>query len=725
VPRLENLEDRTLPSTLTVLNNHDSGPGSLRAAVTSAASGDTIQFSSSLQGQTITLTSGELAITRNLDIEGPGATNLSISGNSASRIFDIAGGTTVRLAGLTITQGRADHGGAILDEAGANVTLSQVTLSNNQATGLGGGGLFNDRGASLTVTGSSLTNNTATTALAFDPTTGGAGGGAIFNNFGARLSVTGSNLSGNQAITTEGFDAIGGAIYNLGGTATITDSTLAQNQASGGGSFSFIGGSVGGAVENSLGATLVVNHCSFTGNQVITADSTVLDAYFATGGAIDDDASSSADINNSSFTANNAIGGSGGQEGGGGALCNFDFSVGSTLDVTASTFTANQAIGGPGGGAGVGGAIDNGSTGTFRGDAFIGNRALGGNDGVVTDSSPVRGTGGGGAVFADTGPLSVDQCTFTGNQAIGGNRGSVSHGMSTFYSLDNGLGGGVAILGINLVLRRSTFADNLALGGSHSDARTRVQGVVGMGEGGGAAFTGVSTVSDSTFVHNQARGGNDNTGGSGVLEIGGGNGGAIANTAVQVAGVTLNATNLTLSQNEAIGGTGNSGGILTGDGLGGGLENDGGATATISNSTIANNQAIGGQGVAGGKGGDGLGGGIANILGSMLTVSNSTLDYNGAIGGNGGVGGNGLGGGIYNDGSTAFGVSSLTVTGSAITDNQAQGGQGDAPGDAGQGIGGGVYLAAGGIACEDALTVIAHNHASTSNDDVFGVLGIC
>jgi hypothetical protein len=134
---------------------------------------------------------------------------------------------------------------------------------------------------------------------------------------------------------------------------------------------------------------------------------------------------------------------------------------------------------------------------------------------------------------------------------------------------------------------------------------------------------------------------------------------------------------------------------------------------------------VGGQGVAGGKGGNGLGGGIANLLGSMLTVGNSTLDYNGAIGGNGGVGGNGLGGGIYNDGSTASGVSSLTVTGSTITDNQAQGGQGGAPGKAGQGIGGGVYLAAGGSACEDVLTVIAHNHASTSNDDVFGVLGIC
>src|SRR5579872_6472508 len=69
VPRLEGLEDRNLPSTLTVLNNLDSGPGSLRAEIAAAHSGDTIQFASTLKGQTITLTSGELAITKNLNIE--------------------------------------------------------------------------------------------------------------------------------------------------------------------------------------------------------------------------------------------------------------------------------------------------------------------------------------------------------------------------------------------------------------------------------------------------------------------------------------------------------------------------------------------------------------------------------------------------------------------------------------------------------------------------------
>jgi hypothetical protein len=113
-----------------------------------------------------------------------------------------------------------------------------------------------------------------------------------------------------------------------------------------------------------------------------------------------------------------------------------------------------------------------------------------------------------------------------------------------------------------------------------------------------------------------------------------------------------------------------------------------------------------------------------------LTLSSCTADHNQAVGGegeNGGNGGNGLGGGLYNDGSTAFGVSSLTVTGSTITHNQAVGGEGDDGGSAGQGVGGGAYLAAGGSACFDAFTTahVKRNHASTSNDDLFGVFAIC
>src|SRR5258708_6353258 len=78
----------------TVTNSADSGPGSLRAAIASAAPGETIDFS--VRG-TITLTSGELVINRDLTIAGPGPANLAVQrstagGTPAFRIFNIQGG---------------------------------------------------------------------------------------------------------------------------------------------------------------------------------------------------------------------------------------------------------------------------------------------------------------------------------------------------------------------------------------------------------------------------------------------------------------------------------------------------------------------------------------------------------------------------------------------------------------------------------------------------------
>src|SRR5258706_2737160 len=94
-------------NTLTVTNVGDKNPGSLRATITNAKSGDTIVFAPTLNGKTITLTSDQLTINKSLDIEGPGPSLLAISGNDANRIFNINEGLSVTVRGLTLTHGRA------------------------------------------------------------------------------------------------------------------------------------------------------------------------------------------------------------------------------------------------------------------------------------------------------------------------------------------------------------------------------------------------------------------------------------------------------------------------------------------------------------------------------------------------------------------------------------------------------------------------------------------
>jgi hypothetical protein len=132
-------------ATFTVTNLNDSGAGSLRDAVASAnttAGADVITFQPGLTG-TILLTTGELSLYDAVDIQGPGAATITVSGNNASRIFYIYSAANapidVTISGLTVTNGSdVDGGGAIIDW-GENLTLDHVVVSNSTTDGSGGG----------------------------------------------------------------------------------------------------------------------------------------------------------------------------------------------------------------------------------------------------------------------------------------------------------------------------------------------------------------------------------------------------------------------------------------------------------------------------------------------------------------------------------------------------------------------------------------------------------
>ena len=158
---------------LTVTSSADSGgtcPGAdctLRQAILVASSGDTINFSAGIT--TITLTSTELLINKNLTITGPGANLLSIQRSAAGgtpnfRIFDIASASiNTTLSGLTIANGKSSGlGGGIYNTSTSTVNVANCTLSGNQATiGFGGGITHNSSGGTVNVTNCTFSGNAA------------------------------------------------------------------------------------------------------------------------------------------------------------------------------------------------------------------------------------------------------------------------------------------------------------------------------------------------------------------------------------------------------------------------------------------------------------------------------------------------------------------------------------------------------------------------------------
>jgi hypothetical protein len=134
-------------ATIIVSNTNDSGPGSLRQAIADASDGGAIQFDPALNGQTITLTTGELVIDKNITINGPGSDLLAVSRSQtapASRIVHIVPGRTVTIQGLTISGGSipkfdpAVVGAGIYNEQ-ATLTLDICAVAGNSSFYEGGG----------------------------------------------------------------------------------------------------------------------------------------------------------------------------------------------------------------------------------------------------------------------------------------------------------------------------------------------------------------------------------------------------------------------------------------------------------------------------------------------------------------------------------------------------------------------------------------------------------
>lgn len=217
-----------------------------------------------------TSTAGRLMI-----INSTGASNLKISGNNASRIFFVNTGGDLALNGITIMNGFALDTGGIYN-LGA-ITLINTTVTGNFATNIGGesfrgsgggiynrgtaqvisstvsrntsvnngGGIYNGGGAAiLTITNSTISDNKAL----------GVGGG--IGNISGTVTLTNSTVSGNTASHSGGID------ISLNGTAALINSTVSGNTAT-----------LYGGIFKDGDAVLTLTNSTVTGNRGTSTNS--------------------------------------------------------------------------------------------------------------------------------------------------------------------------------------------------------------------------------------------------------------------------------------------------------------------------------------------------------------------------------------------------------------------------------------------------------------------
>jgi hypothetical protein len=337
----------------------------------------------------INLTAPLPNLSSNIEINGPGASNLTIRRDSGGdyRLFTIDNGQTVTISAVTIADGAVtgDNGGGILNNGGT-VALTDCAISGNTTSG-DGGGIAND-GGSLTLINCIVTDNTANGGIL-------RGGGGIWNNNGT-LTLKNSIVSNNSA-----FEEGGGLFNNGTGTITIGDSAISNNTASRGGGMINRGDTItldnttvsdniasagfGGGIDNVFGATLMVDNSTISGNTAA-----------GSGGGIDNfGVDSTTTVNNSVVSGNIA-----GFQGGG-----IFVDIGSTTTLLNTTITGNTANNEGGGLANVGNL-------------------------TVTDSSITFNTGnnGGGGIYSFGGIADIANATISNNSAGSGSIGGVFGG---------------------------------------------------------------------------------------------------------------------------------------------------------------------------------------------------------------------------------------------------------------------------------------------------------
>ena len=660
---------------------------------------DTISFAPELSGRVLTLSGGVLSISDALTIYDTNDSPIIIDGDANQQVFSIDNSATVSISDVTIRDGSATLGGAILVNAGSQLSVSNAVLQNNFAGQ--GGAIYND-GGTVTILGATLSSNQATAA--------NGSGGAIF-------SAAGSVTLVNSSVTFNSANRAGGGIEVVDGSLSLLRTSLIRNDVSGnagtpspgnGGGIHVTGSatttvaysvvfgntaaSEGGGLWNQVGSTMTIRDSVISSNEAFGDSATEGGGgVFNNGGIVD---ISGVDTIISDNFASGASGSGGGIFNDGGEVTITDATIqanvanragggieataGSTTELINVLLTENNAGIGPdavaapgnGGGFHITGAGDASIIGGEVSDnvaAREGGGLWNGSGLMTIDGTEIFGNvasgpaadDGGGGIFNNGGPMMITGAVITDNIADGesGSGGGLLSlagdievvGTTFSFNSANRAGGGIEVIDGSLELIDSNLISNDVDG---------VAGTANPGNGGGLHVTGVSTVTLE--------------GGSVFGNLAASEGGGLWNQA----GSTLTVVDSIISSNEAFGdsategggGVFNNGGIVDisgvdtiisdnfasgASGSGGGIFNDGGEV-TITDATIQANVA------------NRAGGGIEATAGSTTELINVLLTENNAGVGADAVAAPGNGGGFH-----ITGAGDASIIGGEVSDNVA------------------------------------------------------
>ncbi len=636
---------------------------SLREAITAANAQpnvDTIRFfvpaaSGRNAGTTITLTAALPVIATSTHLVGPGAALLTLNANGSvvnpRRALALSGALTGSVTGLSVRGGVVDAGGGIAITGTADVSLTDMTIVQNEARNGSGGGLqvhntaiarllrvvidsnrvfgANQSGGGVSISAGSTVSMTGG-RVSFNTVENGAGGGVRV--FDASLTMDSVVVQGNLVVA--GASGGGGMIIEGASPAQLTRTTVLDNCAPTG---------EGGGLRLLSSASVMLANSSVSGNSALLAGGMAagnIGLLTVTGTTISDNTASTraggvflwgtSDVTfTNSIISNNTAQ----SQGGGGGLNMQNTSIARLNGVTISGNRA-QGISQHGGGifAGAGTQI------VMTNGSIVGNESEAGwgaglyaftNVVTLTDvtvrSNTASSSGvGAGLTVLDNATLTITGGSIRENRAIGGSGGGVFLRASTAHIQNVGFvenmadhqGGAMQVLGAStLNVSNSTFTVN----------RTAlIPGVLNSGVGGALSIfdATVTTISNSVFTANTAAfvGGAIGKGSSGLLTVTDtrfvNNTAAFQGGALQLVGSGSNILRrITVSGNRAT----TSGASAAS--LGGGITN--GSVMLLENSAVFENTS--GE----------LGGGIYSSTTANSTIRSTTLSGNTAPTGGG------------------------------------------------------------------------------------------